>query len=222
MVNKMIENPVTVRHIHVFNEDLQCIGCSYITPQREDTEIIPRKTLVVNLFAGPGAGKSTLAYGITSALKMMEVNAELASEYVKDKVWEESYKVLDNQIYVFGKQLHRIWRLLGKVDVVVTDSPIFLSHIYAKEYSKNFTNLILDEHNKMQTLNVLLFREKKYVEVGRIQTEEEAKKLDTYIQEELYRYDIKFIQAPGNINGMNLIISKIGDILGGLLDIQSS
>jgi len=46
--------------------------------------------LVVNLFGAPGAGKSTGAAYIFSQLKMAGINAELVTEFAKDKVWEES------------------------------------------------------------------------------------------------------------------------------------
>ena len=42
--------------------------------------------LVVNLFGVPGAGKSTGAAYIFSQLKMAGVNAELITEFAKDKV----------------------------------------------------------------------------------------------------------------------------------------
>ena len=64
--------------------------------------------IVVNLFAGPGSGKSTTCAGVFSKLKLAGVNCEMALEYAKDKVWENSLDVLDDQIYVFGKQLHRL------------------------------------------------------------------------------------------------------------------
>ncbi len=48
------------------------------------------ETLVINMFAGPGAGKSTLAAGTFFRLKCLGVNAEIAPEYAKDLVWEES------------------------------------------------------------------------------------------------------------------------------------
>ena len=44
--------------------------------------------LVVNLFGAPGSGKSTGAAYIFSQLKIAGVNAELVTEFVKDKVWE--------------------------------------------------------------------------------------------------------------------------------------
>lgn len=57
---------------------------------------------VVNLFAEPGTGKSTAAAQIFSELKWQGFSCELVTEFAKEKVWEESYKVLDDQIYIFG------------------------------------------------------------------------------------------------------------------------
>ena len=55
------------------------------------------KTLVVNLFGVPGAGKSTGAAYIFAMLKMYGINAELITEYAKDKVWEENTQAFKNQ-----------------------------------------------------------------------------------------------------------------------------
>ena len=88
--------------------------------------------LIVNLYGAPGAGKSTGAAYIFSRLKMAGVNAELVTEFAKDKVWEESKAVFENQAYIFGKQYFRISRLEGKVDAIVTDSPLILSCYYGR------------------------------------------------------------------------------------------
>ena len=48
------------------------------------------KPLVVNLFAGPGTGKSTAAAQIFQALKWQRFSCELVTEFAKEKVWEES------------------------------------------------------------------------------------------------------------------------------------
>lgn len=55
-----------------------------------------RKPIVVSLYAGPGAGKSTLAAYTFSKLKMLGVNCELVTEFAKDKVWEKNNTALDN------------------------------------------------------------------------------------------------------------------------------
>ena len=89
--------------------------------------------LVVNLFGPPGAGKSTGAAYVFSKLKLAGVNAELVTEFAKDKVWEDNKLALANQAYLFGEQYYRLTRLGGKVDVAVTDSPLLLSNFYVND-----------------------------------------------------------------------------------------
>jgi thymidylate kinase len=147
--------------------------------------------LVVNLFAGPGSGKSTTCAGIFERLKLRGINCEMALEYAKDKVWEESFHTLDNQIYVFGKQLHRIFRLKDKVDVIITDSPLPFSILYDKSKSENFKRLVLEQFNQFNNLNIFIERDENYNTSGRMQTQEEARKLDN---------EIKYILEDNHIN----------------------
>ena len=79
-----------------------------------------KNTLIVNLYGGPGSGKSTGAAYIFSKLKMAGVDAEYVTEYAKDKVWEGNKEVFNCQFYITGKQVFRIHRCFGKVDVIVT------------------------------------------------------------------------------------------------------
>lgn len=104
------------------------------------------KTLVVNFYAGPGTGKSTVAAHVFALLKWRGMNVEMALEYAKDKVWEESLAVLSNQIYVLGKQIHRVNRLVGQVDIVLTDAPLGHSLYYGKHgTSPEFKAMVLEE-----------------------------------------------------------------------------
>ena len=138
-------------------------------------------TLLVNLFGGPGTGKSTTCAGIFHELKVAGVNCEMALEYAKDRVWEGSEVILGNQIYVFGKQYHRIWRLLGKVDVVITDSPLLNSILYYEGDNDHFKKAVAVEHGRLTNLNIILERQKPYNPSGRVQTEQKAKDLDNKI-----------------------------------------
>lgn len=65
-------------------------------------KIKPHKALVINLFGAPGAGKSTGAAYIFSRLKMVGLNAELVTEFAKDKVWEGATAPFENQLYILG------------------------------------------------------------------------------------------------------------------------
>ena len=145
-----------------------------------------KKCIVINLFAGPGAGKSLLAARIFSDLKLNGINAELVTEYAKRKVWEKSFRTLENQIYMFGKQQHSMWICSNQVDVIVTDSPLLLTMAYnddkllhklAKACSHNYNNI-----------NIYVGRISKYQQVGRMQTLSEAEALDKKIYE-IVTYD---------------------------------
>jgi hypothetical protein len=117
-----------------------------------------KDTLVVNLLAGSGAGKSTTSAMLFAMLKQNGVDAELVTEYVKDMVWEDRKGVFACQAYVFGKQLYRIQRLVGKVDVIVTDSPIILSALYDPEQDRNFRDYIVTKFNQFNNINFFLHR----------------------------------------------------------------
>ena len=135
-------------------------------------------TLVINLFSGPRVGKSTTAAMVFAKLKMNGVDCEMALEFAKEKVWEESFKTMDDQIYIFGKQLHKIWRLNNKVQVIICDSPLPNSIVYDKEDSEPFHALVLEQFDKFNNRNFFIKRGTDYVENGRLQTLEEARKID--------------------------------------------
>lgn len=103
-----------------------------------------KKTLVINFFGAPGAGKSTGAAYVFSLLKARGVNAELISEFAKQKVWEGNDTALGNQLYVFGKQQYAMARCRDQVDVIVTDAPLMNSVYYNSDptLGKEFNTLV--------------------------------------------------------------------------------
>ena len=156
-----------------------------------------KKPIVINLFGGPGSGKSTTAAGVFHHLKIAGINCELVTEYAKSKVWEDAEKVLHDQIYVFGKQNHRMEILRKKVDVIVTDSPLLLSLIYGST-SQVFKALVLEQFNTWDNLNIMLSRVKPYNPVGRLQTHEEAQGVDQDIRGMLKYLKINFLEVNGD------------------------
>lgn len=168
-----------------------------------------KKPLVVNMFGGPCTGKSTTAANIFSELKWRGVNCELVPEYAKDKVWERSFHVLENQIYVFAKQLHRIWRVKDQVDIVITDSPLLFSIIYDNNDNETFRTLVLEEFKKLNTLNFVIERNKPYYNIGRVHTEEESKQIDQEIIDLLENNGIQYNPIKGGPDGVEHIVDTI-------------
>ena len=166
------------------------------------------KTLVINLIGGPGSGKSTTASGIFYTLKKMGINCEMALEFAKDKVWEESYKILDDQFYIFGKQYHKLFRLNGKVDVIVTDSPLIISMLYNKTPSKYFNDFVLEQFNTFYNLTFYLNRPESYQEEGRMQTKEESEVLDAVIKYILHKNDFYFHEISCE-NAVDVIVEMV-------------
>lgn len=173
--------------------------------------------ILVNLFGSPGTGKSTGAAYIFSQLKMRGVNAELVTEFAKDKVWEGSKAVFENQAYIFGKQYFRISRCADKVDVVITDSPLLLSLVYNTNpiLGEDFNNVVRKVVDSYDCANYFLVRTKAYNPVGRFQTEEESDKIADRIRELLDYEKIDYTVTTGDINGYNVIVDQIMELLKG-------
>lgn len=167
--------------------------------------------LVVNLFGAPGAGKSTGAAYIFSKLKMAGINAELVTEFAKDKVWEESKAVFENQAYIFGKQYFRISRVDKKVNVVVTDSPILLSSFYNKDerLGAEFDALTKKIFESYWSLNLFINRVKPYNPQGRFQTEEQSDALVSEMKEFLDKFDVKCEEYNGCPEDYDKIVAEI-------------
>lgn len=167
--------------------------------------------LVVNLFGAPGAGKSTGAAYIFSKLKMAGVNAELVTEFAKDKVWEESKAVFQNQVYIFGKQYFRISRVQDKVDVVITDSPIILSSFYANDdvLGEEFDTLVTKVFDSYNSMNVFIDRVKPYNPAGRFQTERESDEVSKEMIKFLANHNIECEHYAGDIQGYDKLVKDI-------------
>ena len=170
-----------------------------------------KRCIVVNMFGGPGCGKSTGAAYVFAMLKMHGVNCELSTEFAKDKTWESNSKALECQPYVFGKQCYRLDRCADQVDVIVTDSPLFLSMVYNRDFKieNEFSKMVLKKFKEFDNINFLLERLKEYNTKGRSQTLEEAKHLDEKIKQLLNLCDITYTTVDGNLDGYQKIVAAV-------------
>lgn len=167
-------------------------------------------TIIVNLFSGPGAGKSVVAAELFSKLKKHDIETELALEFAKDLVIEERFNTLKNQIYVFGKQLHRVTKLVDKFEVIITDSPLLLSIIYKPDgLSGTFDKLVLEIFNSFNNINYFINRKYNYSTIGRIETESEAKCKDREVKELLIKNGIYYIDLDSSNDGINFMVEDI-------------
>lgn len=173
------------------------------------------ETIVVNIFGVPGAGKSTGAAYVFAALKMQGVNAELVTEYAKDKVWEENNEAFKNQAFLFGNQSYRMSRCAGKVDVIVTDSPLPLSILYNNDprLTENFNRSVMDVFNSYRNMNFFLNRTMPYNPAGRLQTEEESDALAEPLQNLLSTRGILYREATGDKTGYDWIVQEVMDAM---------
>ena len=167
--------------------------------------------IVINFFGAPGSGKSTGAAYIFSKLKMAGINAELVTEFVKDKVYEDSKEVFNNQTYILGKQSFKQSKLCNKVDVIITDSPLPLSIYYNKDdnIKDELSALTLKLFNSYDNHNYFIKRVKPYNPKGRFQNEEEAMVIVDDMKDFLNYYGIPFEERNGDLIGYDSIYNDI-------------
>lgn len=178
-----------------------------------------KNTLYVNLYGGPGTGKSSTRAKVFYKMKEEGLlTVEEATEYAKDLTWENRQVALSNQPYILGKQFHSLFRLNGLVDVVITDSPILLCYVYAPEspWRDEFRSYVMALHRSMNTLDLFLERDldhHPYVPVGRSQTEEQALTLDQKIEKMLIDNNVAYASLPVSKNTANVIHKAIKELL---------
>ena len=168
-------------------------------------------SLVVNFIAAPSAGKSSLMADVFAKLKWKNIDAEMVTEYAKDLVWEERTQTFKNEIYIFAKQHHRLFRLNNKVNIIITDRPLILSCYYnrAANGSQLLDQLVLEEFNKFNNLNFFVNRVKPYNPNGRNQTEDESNAIGVSLKEMLNENNITYTEITGEPSSADRVVSKI-------------
>lgn len=172
----------------------------------------------INIYAGPGAGKSVVASVVYSNMKICGYNIELVSEYVKAWAYEGRNINLFDQVYIFAHQLRRESLVLCNSDnIIITDSPVPLSICFAKRNGvKSWYHLqeIANEfEHRYPSYNIFLNRgDCKYKQDGRYETEEQAKEMDDLVRSHLV--DIGVRCHDFSYNDYRSIIDNIRNNIG--------
>lgn len=178
------------------------------------------RTYLVNLISGPGSGKTTMAALLFGELKMRGYNVEYVQEYAKKLIWLSDFDKLNNQYLVTKKQIELFEKIAGNVEIIITDACILHGLYYNRYNENNVSNvektekLIIDSFNKFRNINIFIERGNfRYEKAGRLESEEEAKRIDMKLKEYLNILGIEYIEIKSDRNNVNqmreYMISKI-------------
>lgn len=133
-------------------------------------------TKVINILGAPGTGKSTYAAKLFAEMKTQGFSCELVQEFAKEIVYADNEKLRNDQLIVIGEQYRRTFVLDGKIDYIITDSPILLGIIYNKLTThpyppEHFDPICKNAYERFENLNILLTHQPKrtYQQAGRIE-----------------------------------------------------
>jgi hypothetical protein len=145
----------------------------------------------INLYAGPGSGKSTTAGWLFSQLKRLKspkVETDWVQEVCKEWVYLDRPPTgWSDQNSIFSRQLQLEEQALRKVDVIVCDAPLLMNCFYGWTFDrplyKHNISASADFEKAFPSLNIFLDRGAiAYSAVGRFQTEQEAKAMDAQVE----------------------------------------
>lgn len=145
----------------------------------------------LNLYAGPGVGKTTAMASVFAELKHMRINAEMAVEYSKELVWHHADF---DQEQIFQVQARRM-SVAKHTDLVVTDGPLLQQMVYVDDEA--LQRRIVAEYALYENIDILLIRsDMLYDPNGRYSDEATARVLDEEIEATLKRLAVSFIRLP--------------------------
>jgi hypothetical protein len=176
-------------------------------------------SIIINIMAGPCAGKSTLASELFTTMKKLGYSVENTQEFPKVLAWDGNSEAIRDQFFVTANQHRNISRLYGKVDYIIVDSPIILGLVYKKIYDsfvtypsdfydESYDNFIINLFKKYKSINIYLNRLRGgYDNIGRYQTYEESLTIDKKIEELLLANNIHYTKHNVGDNIVNDILN---------------
>ena len=169
----------------------------------------------INIWGGPGSGKSTAAAQIFSEMKKLGYSIEYCQEYIKAWAYEKRQMSGFDQLYIFAKQQRLEERVLkAGVDLIVTDSPLLMQCVYARKYGFMGWQELLSIGKMFNmihpSINFLLNRTHgTYQSEGRWQNAEQALELDAEIESFMTQYAIPYERIDNDATAISLRVVDI-------------
>ena len=169
----------------------------------------------IQLFGGPGTGKSTTAAGLFYKMKSNDMQVEYIQEFAKELTFSRDYTRLSDQLLILGEQHHRMRRLENQVEFLIHDSPFIMGLTYLDNDphlpKDKYIDLIAGMYNTYNNINIFIERNEthSYQEYGRSQSFEEAIKKEEEIKNMLDEQGIKYITLDMGPNLVGEIYSVV-------------
>lgn len=185
------------------------------------TDYNKNKPYLINFYGGAGIGKSTTAMLVTAELKKLHFDSDYIAETAKQHIYNGDLSLFDgtveSQTKLFTEQKKQIDSVYNSVWLAVTDSPLLLYGVYAKNGDKSkiedLHEAISEEYHTYNNINILLTRDLSipFEQEGRVHNLEESIAIDKEVKDALLNNGVKFtIKDRGDINGIcRYILSQL-------------
>ena len=156
-----------------------------------------------------------MAATIFAELKKQRINVELVTEKAKSLHYEKRFGLLENyQDFILAKQIRKMTIPYGHVDVIVTDSPILMSHVYAsQDYPACFYDWVDHAYNSFDNIDIFLDRVVPFSEEGRHHNEEEAGIISSFMKKAVLHRSNQVMLTFGHSDNVEEIMTYIKERL---------
>lgn len=189
---------------------------TYVPNQLPENKMRLYPTKVINIIGGPGSDKSLFTAAIILYLNLHHKTVELIPDFAKSLVWQKDYEALKNQYFIAQQQFRMLSLLDGQVQYLVTEGSLPQLMYYNDHYADNICDVmktrlqIREWHKQFNNVNILIERsDKKYVQTGRFQSEEQAKEIDHGLRGLLRREGMECTVLKPDVAAINEFISTL-------------
>jgi predicted ATPase len=144
--------------------------------------------VVVEIYGGPGTGKTTFSAELYGALKRTGLHVTLVTEEATTCIQANDMVGLTCQAYLLGASARRLRQVATSYDVVVMEAPLLLNPVYDRDRSPALRALAEEEHRRYRNLPLLLspLPREQFTTAGRVHDADSAatqhQAIETYLE----------------------------------------